>query len=1266
MKNRFNQFLVDSNLIFQALASNTNDYIYIWDFNRGDYIVSPNFAEDFDIDREGEDFISVWHTFIHERDLERVKDVIQEAVKTRKNSLKIEYQVINSRGSYVWLSDKSTIHYGEKNTTPNLMIGVMHNLMFDGRIDSTTGLLMHNKCKEIFELLQSSKLENYGSLMLLGIDEFANINTLYSHTFGDMVLRTTAQDILKLLSDNVSMYRYDGDQLLVIAEKKTKAEMIRLYNDIKEYTAISREIQGRSYRFTVSAGIAEYPQDGVTWAELEKAVSVALKKAKEMGKNHYVVFTNEMLEKRLYEQSLGQYLADSIEHNFTGFKVVFQPVCRAKDLKVKGAEILLRFEFADRTLVSPNEFIPLLEQSQLIIPVGMWVMEKAIQICKQWTRYQKDFVMNVNVSYIQLRDITFCDKVEALLKKYELNVRHIVIELTESYFITDARNINISMRRLKDMHLQIAMDDFGTGYSSLARLAEFNVDVVKIDRTFVQSVHQSKYNRDFVDSVVRLCHNVGMQVCVEGVETKEEQESICVLNADFIQGFYVSQPIDEEQFLNTFLVDPDINESLVVVPNIQLRQEQLVGDKDVLSAMMDATPLALNFWNSKLEIIACNVEALALFEAESFEELSANFYQFSPEKQADGQLSEEKVKQVLNKAFEGERVKIFWQHCKRNGEMIPSEVTLVRIPYMKEYIVASYTRDMRGQRALEGKIQKFNTRLRAILDASPLCLNLWNKQFQNILCNKAAVSLFELESEQDYLERFSELSPEYQRDGSLSSEKASQYITQAFTTGRVQFEWLHQKFNGEQIPAEITLVKIDELDEDGSELVAGYTRDMREQREMEKKIEKFNNQLQAILDASPLCLNLWNKQYENIMCNKAAVELFELTNEQEYLDRFFELSPEYQPDGSLSSEKATMYIEEAFENGKAQFQWVHRKLDGEEIVAEITLVKVEGLDEDGELGELVAGYTRDIRSQLEAEKLQQIIIMRIRAVMDSSPLACILWSSDLQVIDCNKVAVQMLGVEDKNEIIRDFERFIPPKQPDGEDSIIKKNQKFDEVLEKNSIIFEWVYLNKRNEKVPCEVSLVKVPLEKEEIIIAYSRDLRELYQTLELNERLSKMAYFDLLTGVASRARFVEKLEENFSTFSANSDFALALFDIDCFKTINDTYGHEAGDVVLKRVSRFVEKMLPQSATLGRLGGDEFIIQIKDINKTELQCLMEKIVKNVAELVFTYNDTTFTTAISMGASFKTAEDEDCQQLINRADKALYKAKDNGRNCSFIL
>ncbi len=369
--------------------------------------------------------------------------------------------------------------------------------------------------------------------------------------------------------------------------------------------------------------------------------------------------------------------------------------------------------------------------------------------------------------------------------------------------------------------------------------------------------------------------------------------------------------------------------------------------------MLDATPLCANFWDKDFNNIDCNEEAKKLFDLNSKQEYLDRFYELSPEYQPDGELSSVKSAAYIKRAFEGGYCRFDWMHQKLNGEPIPAEITLVRVKYKDDYIVVGYTRDLRELKATTAKMREADERTQLMLDATPLCCNLWNDSFQNIDCNQEAVNLFDLSNKREYLERFFELSPEYQPSGEKSAVLARKNIQTAFDTGYCRFDWMHQKLNGEPIPAEITLVRVKYKD---GYIVAGYTRDLREMKAMLSKMREADERTQLMLDATPLCCNLWNQNFENIDCNQEAVKLFDLKSKQEYLDRFFELSPPFQPSGELSATLAQKNIQTAFNQGYCRFEWMHRKLNGDLIPSEITLVRVKHRGED-----IVAGYTRDLR-----------------------------------------------------------------------------------------------------------------------------------------------------------------------------------------------------------------------------------------------------------------------------------------------------------------
>lgn len=824
--------------------------------------------------------------------------------------------------------------------------------------------------------------------------------------------------------------------------------------------------------------------------------------------------------------------ADIAADDFRGFQIDCQPICDTKTLKVKGAEVRLRFSAPDGSSVSDTELIPLLEATGKMAAVGMWMLEQAICACLEWCKTVPHFVAAVKVSYRQLCAPQFCEQVQTLIDNYGLSPGHLLLELSESDFLSEEKTLRAPLGSLRKKGLLIAIDDFGAEYAALSQLRQFELDVIKIGKSLMKTLGASQYNRELLNSVVRLCHQTAKRVCINGVETRGEQLEVCLLNIDCIQGSYVSGPVSREDFDRIFISGHYDRESLVVTPSWNSRRKQLEGDSDLLMSLMNAMPLCLNLWSRDFEILACNQEVMRLFGVHRPEDFKERFYRFSPEFQPDGMSSIQKSRQMVSQTFETGKTTFFWMHCLESGEKIPAEVCLVRIPYLQDYVVVSYTQDLRERCANEERIQKFNSRLHSILNATPLCLNLWTRNYKNSMCNQAALKLFNLKSAEEYLEKFDRL--------------------------------------------------------------------------------------------SPLC----------------------------------------QPDGTSSMKAAQNKIQEAFQTGACQFRWMHCNMDGDPIPAEISLVRIEGLDDDG--GDMVAGFTRDLRPQLIAEQAERVAAKRIEAVLDAMPLTCLLWNLEGEAIDCNQAAVSMFEAINKMDVILNFDDFLPKWQPDGLRSMIKKAAKLREVREFGSCAFEWVYQSRKKTMIPCAVSLFLLHISDEEMIVAYSQDLRELQQTLEINKRLQQMAYFDGLTGSVSRARFMEDCTSCFRTLQEGACFALLIFDFDDFKGLNDTYGHECGDMVLKGVVQKILSLLPKEAMLGRYGGDEFLIRIREMERPKLDAWILEILTAVREMYFSKGKKRIRTTISVGGAYWGPTCTELETLISQADQALYEAKRRGRNCGVLL
>ncbi|MEG1826572.1 MAG: diguanylate cyclase [Gordonibacter sp.] len=546
--------------------------------------------------------------------------------------------------------------------------------------------------------------------------------------------------------------------------------------------------------------------------------------------------------------------------------------------------------------------------------------------------------------------------------------------------------------------------------------------------------------------------------------------------------------------------------------------------------------------------------------------------------------------------------------------------------------------------------------LRMMMDATPLCVTLFDSRSNCIDCNQEALRLFEVGTREEYTERFFRFSPEFQPDGSSSAEEAFRYLAKALREGSCAFRWTHLTSTGCVLPTEITLVR---LSTPGEDVVAGYARDLRPQLAAEQLERSASERVKLLLGASPLFVSLWNRDYQNIECNQEALNLFDIDDKGTYLDHFFDLSPERQPDGTLTSDKVRQVIDEAFARGRYVFEWMHCTPDGEPIPSEVTLVR---LQYQGDY--VVAGYTRDMRSQLEAERSARESAKRLDALVRSLPLGCMFWTDVGELLECNEQAAKMFRLPDEAAVREHYYTdLFPPKQPDGRSSVEKIREMVKEALESGHSVSEWMYHTIDGEPIPSELTLVPISDGSDGYQIAsYCRDLRELQSTLEINRKLQQLAYFDPLTGASSRINFMQMLKARMADLREGDTFGLGLFDVDHFKEVNDAHGHKAGDLVLEAIVSRVRDLLPEGGIVGRYGGDEFMVQLGVMGRHELEQWYARLLREVSRIKVTADSEILGTAISLGCCFWQPACHDAEVLLEQADAALYEAKNAGRNC----
>lgn len=542
---------------FDLLKKTTDGYLFFMDLKQNTVMISPNLVQDFELPGEVlQDMDSYWAPLIHPE--ERGPYLASIRGITASHTLfeqAMEYRVRTRKGEYVWIRSRGRVGT-DRDGNPELFVGMMSRMAQRNQADEVTGLL--NKYQ--FEHAVKLALAEYratsegGAIMVFGLDNFKIVNETYNRIMGDMVLKRVARVLGNVLPQALTLFKLDGDEFALIYPHAGEQEVHEIFVSVQSALSRPQDIDGRKYFCTASCGTVFYPAAGKDYLVLHKHAEAAMDIAKRKGKNRNVVFSKEEYNRWVRSISMRDSLWESVKNGCTGFSLFYQPQVRAADQKLIGAEALLRWKNPKGRMVAPMEFIPILEETKLIIPVGKWIFEEAVRTCSIWRRTIPDFRISVNMSYEQVRDLSFKEFAAACLQRYDLPPEAVVLELTESKIVADWSFVNKQFDAFRRQGIAIAMDDFGTGYSSLASLKYLSCDIVKIDREFVKKILENDFDRQLVRSVVSLCHSIGIKCCIEGVEDEAEYRLLTEeCGADSIQGYLFGHPESVENFEEKFL-----------------------------------------------------------------------------------------------------------------------------------------------------------------------------------------------------------------------------------------------------------------------------------------------------------------------------------------------------------------------------------------------------------------------------------------------------------------------------------------------------------------------------------------------------------------------------------------------------------------------------------------------------------------------------------------------------------------------------------------
>lgn len=527
---------------FESLCKISNDYYYMENEN-GLSRWSPAAVDDFELPGEYvQNAGQLWRSFVHPADLAQYDTEIKRLVSGQTDYHVVDYRIRKRNGEYIKIGCRGNVVRSEEGKIL-WFTGIIKKLT--GELDPNTQISnIYEAARDIEETFGNENAQ--GALMYLGIDNFKRINDLYTFSGGNEVLKKLAAKLRGILPPSARLYRMEGDKFAVLFPYAQPGDMLNIYNRAGEEASEIILQQDVEVSVTLSAGVGLYPEDGENPEMLKRSAEYALDCAKRQGKAQITFFSKELLEQYLKKLRLIEALKKSVKNGFSGFELHYQPIVDPDTRKIVECEALLRWKNEEFTNVTPADFIPILEETGLIIEVGEWIVKEAVSQVKQWG--DEGLVVNVNVSYKQLKNERFAEYVLTVLEEYGFEPARLVVELTESCKVHDLSVLLSTTDKLRGKNVSVALDDFGTGYASLGVLREVQADWVKIDHQFMARSKDNWVDRNIVRHIIMLAHALDIKVCVEGIENEEVYQVASEENADILQGYYFSRPVPAGEF----------------------------------------------------------------------------------------------------------------------------------------------------------------------------------------------------------------------------------------------------------------------------------------------------------------------------------------------------------------------------------------------------------------------------------------------------------------------------------------------------------------------------------------------------------------------------------------------------------------------------------------------------------------------------------------------------------------------------------------------
>jgi diguanylate cyclase (GGDEF)-like protein/PAS domain S-box-containing protein len=545
-----------------------NDSIWECNLKTGEFFASDKVYDicGYLLDKDV-DIVSFMKDKVHPEDIDKVFLDIKNHINNVTTVYKSEFRVNKNNEEYAWLLSRGMAIRNSENKAIKIAGSITdisyrkfseEKIKFMAYYDSLTELpnriFFIDKLNEILQSINDNN--SGGAVLFIDLDNFKMINDTMGHNYGDKLLINLAKKFESWINTEDIIFRLGGDEFILLLPNVDEAEAVSYAKSFLKLFDQPWKIDGKQIYATVSIGIALYPKDGMDTDTILKNADAAMYKAKELGKNRFELFNQDIYLKLKRKTHIERILRNAIEND--ELIINYQPQYDAQNNHIFGFEALIRLNSKELGLISPLEFIPIAEEYGHITKIGQWVIKESCKQAVRWIEKGYKFKsVSVNISSVDLQQPNFHEYIEEIINNIGVDPKILELEITESVLMQSLDSSVDILKQLMNMGISIALDDFGTGYSSLSYLRKIPINTLKIDKSFIDNITSNQKEESIINNIIEMAHSLGLIVVAEGVETEEQLLVLKERKCDYIQGYYFSKPLPADEIEKLFEKDND-------------------------------------------------------------------------------------------------------------------------------------------------------------------------------------------------------------------------------------------------------------------------------------------------------------------------------------------------------------------------------------------------------------------------------------------------------------------------------------------------------------------------------------------------------------------------------------------------------------------------------------------------------------------------------------------------------------------------------------